>query len=132
MPALLPCEYRGSAPLEALNEGFTSVGDLGWLDDEGYLYLADRRTDLIISGGANIFPAEIEAVISQHPDVRDVAVIGLKDDDLGRRVHAVVEATSADGPTADLGDELLLLCAGHSCCPTKPPIPGNCCRPAPQ
>ena len=105
-----PCEYRGSAPLEALNEGFTSVGDLGWLDDEGYLYLADRRTDLIISGGANIFPAEIEAVISQHPDVRDVAVIGLKDDDLGRRVHAVVEATSADGPTADLGDELLLLC----------------------
>ena len=103
-----PCEYRGSAPLEDLNGGFTSVGDLGWLDEEGYLYLADRRTDLIISGGANIFPAEIEAVISQHPEVRDVAVVGLQDDDLGRRVHAVVEA---NGPaTAELNAALLQLC----------------------
>ena len=103
-----PCEYRGSAPLEALNEGFTSVGDLGWLDDEGYLYLADRRTDLIISGGANIFPAEIEAVISQHPEVRDVAVVGLQDDDLGRRVHAVVEANR--DRWEHLSSEILDLC----------------------
>ena len=93
-----PCEYRGSSPLEDILDGFTSVGDLGWVDEEGYLYLADRRTDLIIAGGANIFPAEIEAVISQDPRVKDVAVIGLKDDDLGRRVHAVVEALDAANP----------------------------------
>lgn len=100
-----PCEYRGSSPLEDILDGFTSVGDLGWVDDEGYLYLADRRTDLIIAGGANIFPAEIEAVISQDPRVKDVAVIGLKDDDLGRRVHAVVEALDAGNPP----DEAALL-----------------------
>ena len=98
-----PCEYLGSKPLENLHEGFTSVGDLGWLDSEGYLYLADRRTDLIISGGSNIFPAEVEAVITQHPKVRDAAVIGLQDNDLGRRVHAVVE------PLADGNNEAFLL-----------------------
>ncbi|MEK9808683.1 MAG: AMP-binding protein, partial [Halieaceae bacterium] len=75
-----PCEYRGAQSLHSINDGFTSVGDLGWLDEEGYLYLADRRTDLIISGGANIYPAEVEAVISQHPKVKDVAVVGLKDE----------------------------------------------------
>jgi bile acid-coenzyme A ligase len=104
-----PCEYLGSNPLENLREGFTSVGDLGWIDDEGYLYLADRRTDLIISGGSNIFPAEVEAVITQHPKVRDAAVIGLEDDDLGRRVHAVVEPIS-DGHAEALSLELLDLC----------------------
>ena len=103
-----PCEYRGSAPLESLREGFTSVGDLGWLDEDGYLYLADRRTDLIISGGANVFPAEVEAVLSQDQRVRDVAVIGLKDEDLGRKVHAVVEADNDNDPA--LIDHLLDRC----------------------
>lgn len=107
-----PCEYLGSKPLENLREGFTSVGDLGWLDSEGYLYLADRRTDLIISGGSNIFPAEVEAVITQHPRVRDAAVIGLQDNDLGRRVHAVVEPLSDDNTEA-LCMELLELCREH-------------------
>ena len=83
--------YRGANALETVEGGYASVGDLGWLDQDGYLYLADRRTDLIISGGANVFPAEVEAVISQHPAVADVAVIGLSDKDLGRRVHAVIE-----------------------------------------
>ncbi|GAB3272506.1 AMP-binding protein [Parahaliea aestuarii] len=91
-------EYRGADPLRQLPGGFTSVGDMGYLDADGYLYLSDRRTDMIISGGANIFPAEIEAVISEHPGVRDVAVIGLKDSDLGRRVHAVVEALDTANP----------------------------------
>jgi bile acid-coenzyme A ligase len=84
-------EYLGAKPLEDIGEGFVSVGDLGYLDEEGYLYLSDRRTDMIISGGANIFPAEVEAVISSHPKVQDVAVVGLSDEDLGRRVHAIVE-----------------------------------------
>lgn len=96
--------YLGADPLEATDDGFESVGDLGWVDTDGYLYLADRRTDLIISGGANIFPAEVEAVISQHPDVRDVAVIGIKDDDLGRRVHAIIEPM----PGSKLRDTLAL------------------------
>ncbi len=84
-------QYLGANALETLGDGFVSVGDLGYLDEQGYLYLADRRTDMIITGGANVFPAEVEAVISSHPAVQDVAVVGLKDDDLGRRVHAIVE-----------------------------------------
>ncbi|MEL0088509.1 MAG: acyl-CoA synthetase, partial [Halieaceae bacterium] len=95
--------------LDSINDGFTSVGDLGWLDEEGYLYLADRRTDLINSGGANIYPAEVEAVISQHPKVKDVAVVGLKDEDLGRRVHAIVEGFDPDDLPSP--EELFALCS---------------------
>jgi bile acid-coenzyme A ligase len=69
-----------------------SVGDLGWLDDDDYLYISDRRVDLIVSGGANVFPAEVEAAILEHPKVRSAIVVGLPDPDLGQRVHAVVEA----------------------------------------
>ncbi len=72
--------------------GWESLGDLGKLDDDGYLYLADRMQDMILSGGANIYPAEVEAAIVEHPEVRSCAVIGLPDDDLGQRAHAVVEA----------------------------------------
>jgi bile acid-coenzyme A ligase len=83
-------------------EGFGSVGDLGWLDDDGYLYLADRRTDLILRGGANVYPAEVEGVLHEHPAVADVAVIGLPDEDLGQRVHGVVELLpGAHRPTQD-------------------------------
>jgi bile acid-coenzyme A ligase len=103
--------YLGANPLEELEGGFVSVGDLGYLDEEGYLYLSDRRTDMIISGGANIFPAEIEAVVSSHPGVQDVAVVGLKDEDLGRRVHAIVEPRDADKPPAVA--ELEALCQGE-------------------
>ncbi len=91
-------QYLGSAPLETLDSNFASVGDLGYLDEDGYLYLADRRVDLIISGGANVIPAEVEAVLLEHPDVRDAAVIGLKDEDLGRRVHALIEPADATSP----------------------------------
>jgi bile acid-coenzyme A ligase len=68
-----------------------TFGDLGWVDDDGYLFLADRRTDLIVTGGANVYPAEVEAAIESFPAVRSSAVIGLPDDDLGRRVHAIVD-----------------------------------------
>ncbi len=68
-----------------------SIGDLGYFGPDGYLYLADRRTDLIISAGANIYPAEVEAAIDSHPDVVSSVAIGLPDDDLGQRVHAIVE-----------------------------------------
>ncbi|HEY8547623.1 MAG TPA: AMP-binding protein [Acidimicrobiales bacterium] len=72
--------------------GWESLGDLGWVDEDGYLYLADRMQDMILSGGANIYPAEVEAAINEHPKVRSCAVIGLPDDDLGSRAHAIVEA----------------------------------------
>ena len=72
-------------------DGWESVGDLGWLDEEGYLYLADRRDDMIICGGVNIYPAEVEAVLLAHPAIASAVVIGLRDDEYGQRVHAVVQ-----------------------------------------
>ncbi|MFA5939171.1 MAG: AMP-binding protein [Sinimarinibacterium sp.] len=92
--------YRGSAPAPTTADGFASVGDLGYLDADGYLYLADRRVDLILSGGANVYPAEVESVLSEHPGVADVVVVGLRDDDLGRRVHAIIEPADAATPPA--------------------------------
>ncbi len=87
---------------EARRHGeWESLGDMGWMDAEGYLYLTDRRTDMILVGGANVYPAEIESALEEHPAVRSSAVIGLHDDDLGQRVHAIVEL---DGEVSD--DEL--------------------------
>lgn len=92
--------YLGSPPAKATSDGFVTVGDLGWVDDEGYLHLADRRVDLIISGGANIYPAEVEAALMQHPMVADVAVIGLPDEDIGKRVHAIIQPSDPHHPPA--------------------------------
>jgi bile acid-coenzyme A ligase len=89
--------YIGADPKTA--GAWESLGDLGWLDEDGYLFLADRRTDLILSGGANIYPAEVEAALDSHPEVQSSAVIGLKDDDLGRKVHALVQRR--EGSTLD-------------------------------
>jgi bile acid-coenzyme A ligase len=100
------CIYWGSEPMKSTSDGFGSSGDLGWLDEGGYLYLADRRLDLIVTGGSNVYPAEVEAVIGEHPGVDDVVVIGLPDDDWGHRVHAVVQVSSANGPTATELDAL--------------------------
>jgi bile acid-coenzyme A ligase len=87
------------AERRATPDGWESVGDVGHLDGDGYLYLADRRADLIISGGVNIWPAEVEAALLLHPAVRSCAVVGLPDDDLGQRVHAIVES---DDPALSL------------------------------
>lgn len=76
---------------QAWRDGYFTVGDLGWLDDDGYLFLADRRTDLVLSGGVNVYPAEVEAALIEDADVVDAAVIGLPDERMGQRVHAVVE-----------------------------------------
>ena len=85
------------AEARTLPGGWESLGDMGAIDADGYLYLADRQTDMILSGGSNIYPAEVEAAIDEHPAVRSSAVIGLPDDDLGNRVHAIVQ-TEAGGP----------------------------------
>ncbi len=78
--------------------GWQTYGDLGHVDAEGYLYIADRRTDMIVSGGANIFPAEVEAALDQHPAVRSSVVIGLPDADLGQRAHAIVQIAPGAQP----------------------------------
>ena len=75
----------------AFRGDFFTVGDMGWLDDTGYLYIADRRTDMVISGGVNIYPAEIEAALLAHPDVVDAAVFGVPDERWGESLRAVVE-----------------------------------------
>ena len=77
---------------------YFTVGDMGWLDEDGYLFLADRRTDLIISGGVNVYPAEVEAALIEDDDVVDAAVIGLPDERMGQKVHAVVELRPGRGP----------------------------------
>jgi bile acid-coenzyme A ligase len=82
--------------------GWESLGDVGWLDEDDYLYLGDRLEDMILTGGANVYPAEVEAAIQEHPAVRSVAVIGLPDDDLGNVVHAVVEADQRSLAREDL------------------------------
>jgi len=82
--------YLG-ADSKSTNDGFESIGDFGWLDDDGYLYISDRRTDLILSGGANIYPAEVENALMEHPGVEVAVVIGLPDDDMGALAHAIVK-----------------------------------------
>lgn len=83
-------KYLG-ATAKTLPGGWESLGDIGWFDEDGYLYLADRRTDMILVGGSNVYPAEIEAALEEHPAVQSCAVIGIPDDDLGNRIHAIVQ-----------------------------------------
>jgi bile acid-coenzyme A ligase len=93
--------YLGTAPrLNATEDGFATAGDMGYLDEDGYLYLVDRRVDMIITGGANVFPAEVEAALIDHPGIADVVVIGLRDPEWGRRVHAVIEPADPAAPPA--------------------------------
>jgi acyl-CoA synthetase (AMP-forming)/AMP-acid ligase II len=83
--------YHGTADqLAELPGGWKSVGDVGWLDGDGYLHICDRRTDMVITGGMNVYPAEVEAALHAHADVADAAVFGVADDEWGERVHAVV------------------------------------------
>ncbi len=96
---MLPPGGRGStyryvgAEAAASPDGWETLGDMGYLDEDGYLYLVDRKVDMILVGGANVYPAEIEAALDAHAAVRSSAVIGLPDDDLGSRIHAIVDAT---------------------------------------
>jgi bile acid-coenzyme A ligase len=93
--------YVGAAA-RTLDGGWESLGDMGWLDEDGYLYLGDRLQDMILTGGANVYPAEVEAALQEHPAVRSVAVIGLPDADLGNIVHAIIEADPDSVSEAEL------------------------------
>ena len=105
-------EYRGDPELTASvhrGKAFT-IGDMGYLDEDGYLFLCDRARDIVISGGVNIYPAEVEGVLASHPSVGDVAVIGVPDPEWGEQVKAVVEVTPGVEPSAALADELIAFC----------------------
>jgi long-chain acyl-CoA synthetase len=91
----------------AFRDGYFTVGDMGYLDTDGYLFIADRKIDMIISGGANVYPAEVEQVLYRHPKVLDVAVIGVPDDEMGESVKAIVELRAGESATAD---ELIAYC----------------------
>ena len=85
--------YKNMPPIEADEKGFRSVGDMGYVDEDGYLYFADRRCDMIVSGGENIFAAEVENVLRKHRKVAEAVIVGLPDKEWGRRIHAIVEAS---------------------------------------
>jgi bile acid-coenzyme A ligase len=91
-----------SSVMRRMQGEWESFGDLGWLDEDGYLYLADRRIDMINTGGQNVFPAEVEAAIQSHPAVCDAVVFGRKDDDLGEIVCALVYAQKGSLSEAEL------------------------------
>jgi fatty-acyl-CoA synthase len=92
---------------------WSAIGDVGYLDDEGYLYLTDRATFMIISGGVNIYPQEIEDALIVHPKVADVAVIGVPNEDMGEEVKAVVQPIPGVAPDAALAEELLAFARAH-------------------
>jgi long-chain acyl-CoA synthetase len=91
-------------------DGFFTVGDIGYLDDDGYLFICDRKIDMIISGGVNIYPAEIESVLLAHALVADVAVFGVPDEDWGEQVKAVVQLVPAALPTDRIAQDLRAFC----------------------
>ncbi|MEV0150622.1 MULTISPECIES: acyl-CoA synthetase [unclassified Nonomuraea] len=102
-------EYKGDPAKteESRLQDYFTVGDVGYLDDDGYLYLCDRKSDLIISGGANIYPAEIENELMIHPKVADVAVFGIPDEEWGEQIKAVIEPAPGAVPGPELAAEIL-------------------------
>ncbi|MCC2107855.1 MAG: AMP-binding protein, partial [Hyphomicrobiales bacterium] len=96
--------YLGAEPKRD-TDGWESLGDVGRIDEDGYIWLADRRTDMILRGGANVYPAEVEAALIAHPDIASCAVVGLPHPDLGSSIHAVLqvrEGADADAIVAGL------------------------------
>ncbi|ROO84498.1 fatty-acyl-CoA synthase [Actinocorallia herbida] len=92
---------------------WTTVGDIGFVDEDGFLYLTDRKAFMIISGGVNIYPQEIEDVLVLHPAVSDVAVIGVPDEEMGEKVLAIVQPAEGVTPSAPLADELTAFARSH-------------------
>jgi bile acid-coenzyme A ligase len=91
----LPFDYIGADA--KVRDGWITVGDLGWMDEDGFVFISDRRTDMVVSGGQNVYPAEVEGALERHPGVLGAVVVGLPDPDLGQRVHAVVQVAPGTG-----------------------------------
>jgi long-chain acyl-CoA synthetase len=103
-------EYKGDKAKTDENhdaDGYFTVGDVGYLNEDGFLFLCDRKSDMIIAGGVNIYPAEIEGEILAHPQVADVAVFGIPDDDMGEQIKAVVEPVAGVAGDAALAESIL-------------------------
>src|SRR5690606_14181363 len=121
----LSFEYHGDpdktrSVQDPKGRGWTTLGDIGYVDEEGFLYLTDRRSYMIISGGVNIYPQEAENVLSIHPKVADVAVLGVPDEEMGEQVKAVVQPVSMDEAGPELEKELIEYCRSqlaHYKCP---------------
>ncbi|WP_449064770.1 acyl-CoA synthetase [Planomonospora algeriensis] len=103
-------EDKTRASRDPKGRGWTTLGDIGYLDEEGFLYLTDRRSYMIISGGVNVYPQEAENVLAVHPKVADVAVFGVPDEEMGEQVKAVVEPVSMDLAGPGLEAELIAYC----------------------
>jgi long-chain acyl-CoA synthetase len=112
-----PFEYFNdpvkTAQAQSADGTMSTVGDVGYVDEEGYLYLTDRATFMIISGGVNIYPQECENLLITHPKVADAAVFGVPNEDLGEEVKAAVQLMPGIGPGPDIADELLAFCGAH-------------------
>jgi acyl-CoA synthetase (AMP-forming)/AMP-acid ligase II len=111
-----PIEYHGEPEKTAAAfhpNGWLTVGDIGYVDDEGYLFLTDRATHMIISGGVNIYPREAEDVLVGHPSVADAAVIGIPHEEMGEEVKAVVVPVDPAAAGPDLAAELVAHCRQH-------------------
>jgi long-chain acyl-CoA synthetase len=112
-----PFEYFNdparTAATRSADGTMSTVGDVGYVDDDGFLYLTDRSTFMIISGGVNIYPQECENLLITHPKVADAAVFGVPNDDLGEEVKAVVQAMPGVEPGPALEQELIAFCGGH-------------------
>jgi long-chain acyl-CoA synthetase len=109
-------EYHGDPEKTArahLEPGVFTLGDVGSVDADGWVFLADRRTNMIISGGVNIYPLEIEQVLAEHPAVSDVAVFGIPDDEWGESVKAAVELRPGHAPGADVARDILAFGRGR-------------------
>ncbi|KUH83113.1 MULTISPECIES: acyl-CoA synthetase [unclassified Mycobacterium] len=107
-----PFEYHNDAEKTAESRhpehpNWTTVGDVGYCDDEGYLFLTDRKGFMIISGGVNIYPQEVENVLAMHPSILDVAVIGAPDTEMGQQVKAVVQLRDGVAPSDELADHII-------------------------
>ena len=109
-PPLAYHNAPGKAAENTNRHGWTTLGDVGWLDEEGYLYLTDRKSFMIISGGVNIYPQEIENLLITHPKVADAAVVGAPDPVMGEKVVAVIQPVAPGAKHDDLRDELIAFC----------------------
>jgi len=89
------------------------MGDIGYLDEDGYLYLTDRKSNMIISGGVNIYPQETENLLTMHPKIMDVAVIGVPHEDFGEEVKAIIQLVNMDDAGLELEQELIEYCRQH-------------------
>ncbi len=96
-----------------IEPGVFTFGDIGYLDDDGYLFMSDRKIDMIISGGVNIYPAEIEAVLMTHPAVQDAAVFGIPNDEFGEEVKAAVQLRPGHSASAAVAEALITHCRAH-------------------